>query len=179
MTARAAFDAQLKRLLGLRFVPASLDTHWEALQDVPLVVLSAAVSRAQKIRSDFPTPHELRQDADQVAHLAQVRAPAEDRAVPLDAAVEIPFPEAAAVLRIRETWNYYCETCSDSGWASVWCGPFTAQRKPWQEPRVCDRRGEHGSHEWVRRCPCWETNPALVRKRDAQRKYAEQKARDR
>ena len=60
------FREQMTRLMGLKFAPADLTTHWEALSDVPEPVLAAAVSRAQRSRVDFPTPIELRQDADAV-----------------------------------------------------------------------------------------------------------------
>jgi len=172
---QAVFIVQMQRLSGLKFTPGDFDTHWEALQDIPEAVLEAAVTRAQRTRVEFPTPVELRQDADLVAHL--VRPPVvEDeaaRTTPLAEPFEIQYPQAAAVIPVRDRWRYDCEVCSDSGWQSVWCGPFTAQRKPWQEPRTCDRRGEHGSHEWVRTCACVATNPTLIRKREAARKYAE------
>jgi hypothetical protein len=170
---QAMFITQMRRLHGLKFTPADFDTHWEALRDLPDVVLAAAVTRAQKTRVEFPTPVELRQDADQVAHLVRPAVDAEDRSTPLETPYAILYPHAAAVISVRSSWAYYCETCSDTGWESVWCGPFTPQRKPWQEPRTCDRRGEHGSHEWVRTCACVATNPTLIRKREAARKYAE------
>lgn len=170
---RDVFDQQMSRLLGLRFVPADMTTHWEGLRDVPEAVLEAAVTRAQKTRVDFPTPVELRQDADQVAHLVQGHQEEENRATDLLEPLAIPVPQAAAVIHIRQTWAYDCERCSDTGWASWWCGAFETSRKPWAEPRTCDRRGVHGSHEWVGQCGCWDTNPSLIRRREAQRKYAE------
>ena len=170
------FEGQMRRMAGLRFVPAEMTTHWDALQDLPEAVLEAAVTRAQRSRVEFPTPFELRQDADQVAHLVQPIEEEADRATDLLAPVSIPVPQAAAVIQVRQTWNYYCERCSDSGWESFWCGPFSAVKKPWHAPRICERRGEHGSHEWVRACPCAATNPALVRKRAGHQQYAEQAA---
>lgn len=175
------FTAQMDRLSGLKFKPLNLVTHWEALQDVPDDVLEAAVTRAQKARDDFPTPLELRTDADAVAHYVAVLEPPEDRAVALEVPFTVTVPEVGTVVSIQREWKYYCEGCSDSGWESVWCGERTVPMKdappreiakPWQVSIRCERRSEHGAHEWVRRCACWETNPALVRKRAAIQKYA-------
>lgn len=169
------FIAQMKRLTGLKFAPADLATHWEALSDVPPTVLEAAIGRAQKTRADFPSPVELRQDADQVKAHAQRIEPQEDRGVPLAQPFTITVPEVGTVVSVTREWRYYCEDCSDSGWRPMWCGPETPQ-KPWLEPRSCSRRSDHHSHEWVTPCGCWDTNPALKRKRDAQQKYADQAA---
>ena len=79
---RPWFDGQMARLGGLRFPPADLLTHWEALQDMPDGALEAAVTRSQKTRVDFPTPADLRQDAD-LAYRPAVDD-VEDRAVELD-----------------------------------------------------------------------------------------------
>ena len=176
------FDQQMARLSGLRFAPAETDTHWEALQDVPGSVLEVAVGRAAKTRSEFPTPVELRQDADQVAHFARPVEPAEDRSTPLEQPFTITVPEVGKVVSITREWSYYCETCSDAGWESMWCGypavtlkngEIRTLAKPWQAQRICDRRGPHMPHEWVQKCACSDTNPALVRKRDAMQKFAE------
>lgn len=175
---QAFFEEQMHRLSGLRFRPADLDTHWEGLQEIPDEVLTAAIDRAIKTRVEFPTPYELRQDADQVAgHVRRIDAESDARAVPLEQPHVIPFPQAGKTIRVEAEWKYYCEVCSDSGWESVWCGDIKAtSRHPWQEPRTCERRGAHDSHEWVRQCRCWESNPALIRKRENQRKYAEKGA---
>lgn len=179
------FSVQMDRLAGLRFRPADLTTHWEALRDLPDAVLEAAVTRAQRSRVEFPTPVELRQDADAVAHHARPVEPPEDRSTPLAQPFSITVPEAGTVVSITREWRYYCEDCSDGGWVSRWCGdPVVTLKdgetrtlaKPWQEQRVCDRRGEHFPHEWVERCPCFDTNPELVRKRKLAQKFAEKAA---
>jgi hypothetical protein len=61
---RDLFAAQMRRMNGLRFAPADLSTHWAGLGDLPLDVLTRAVERSIRTRSDFPTPVEVRQDAD-------------------------------------------------------------------------------------------------------------------
>lgn len=174
----AFFEQQMARLSGLKFRPADLGTHWEGLRELPDAVLEAAIGRAVKTRADFPTPFELRQDADQMASRVRAVEPEpEDRAVPLPAPHVIPFPQAGRNIRVEAEWRYYCETCSDLGWESVWCGdPKAVRRMPWHEIRTCERRGEHGAHEWVRQCRCWDSNPALIRKRENQKKYAEKGA---
>ena len=65
MSTRDAFDAQMSRLaLGLRWPPADLTSHFEALKDLPDDHLRLAVNRALQSREVFPTPSELRQDCD-------------------------------------------------------------------------------------------------------------------
>jgi hypothetical protein len=169
------FKEQMHRMVGLRFAPADYDTHWEGLRELPDAVLEAAVGRAVKTRADFPTPWELRQDADQVAGRVRTMEPDDDqRRTPLVEPFEIVYPLGGAPIPVRETWSYYCETCSDGGFESVWCGDIKApSRAPWMYPRTCERRKAHAPHEWVRQCACWDTNPALIRKRENQRKYAE------
>ena len=171
-----AFVAQMRRLLGLKFAPADMSTHWEALQDVPLVVLEAAVSRAQKTRSEFPSPVELREDADAVAHLARPSVPAEDRGCDLEQPITIGQTPAGTPITQRRVWNYYCDVCSDGGWVSHWCGEPNPARKSWQSFSSCERTREHLPHEWVAHCSCWESNPALQKKREREQKFAEAKA---
>jgi hypothetical protein len=166
------FSAQMHRLAGLRFAPTDLTTHWEGLRGVPLPVLTAAVSLAQKTRSAFPTPVELREDADRVAHTVVVRAPEATREVDLEQPFTITVPQAGVVVSVTREWRYHCETCADSGWASVWCGDGPSP-KPWHTLVTCARRHPHDPHGFVRACVCWETNPALVRRRAAQQQYAE------
>lgn len=67
-------------------------------------------------------------------------------------------------------WRYYCEDCNDLGMRTWWCGE--GRRQPWIEARICERRHAHGGHEWAEPCACRDTNPALVRKREAQARYA-------
>ena len=168
---RPWFDGQMARLGGLRFPPADLLTHWEALQDMPDGALEAAVTRSQKTRVDFPTPADLRQDAD-LAYRPAVDD-VEDRAVELDEPVTFTVPQTGQTVTVTREHRYYCERCSDTGFASEWCGEDAPQRKPWMEFGNCGRYGAHGNHELVSQCACWESNQALVRKREAQRKYAE------
>lgn len=171
------FNQQMARMGGLKFRPADLTTHWEALQDMPEAVLEAAVTRAQRSRVEFPTPAELREDADHVARHVSPTGQDEDRGVDLPEPVTIGhLPSGLPVVQTRE-WKYYCDECQDSGSRSFWCGDVASARYPWMAVRKCGTRNcrkAQYEHEWVERCPCWESNPALVRKRESQRKYAEQ-----
>lgn len=176
---RAFFEAQMARMTGLRFVPADLETHWEGLQDLPEGVLEAAVSRAVKVRIDFPVPQELRQDADIVAQRL-TREPDEDRGVDLAEPVTIgTLPTGTPVVQ-RRVWRFYCNRCDDSGWEWLWCGdPMMLgdlECDPFRVRMRCERCGDHRAHSWARRCACWDTNPALVKKRERQQQYAEAKA---
>lgn len=170
---REFFDDQMARLAVLRFPPADMDAHYGALRDIPADVLDAAVSHALKTRRDFPVPAELRADADHVAPSVRpvIADDEEPRDVPLAQPFTITVPEVGTLISVTREWKYYDERCSDIGWASWWCGE--GSRYPWMPKAKCGRRGEHDPHEWVDHCACYETNPALVRKREAQRKYSD------
>lgn len=180
LAARHEFDREMARLYGLRFAPGDTETHWEALQDVPLVVLKAAIGHAQRTRVEFPTPYELRQDADIVkAHVAvEEPLPSQETALaePKHFLLKNDLSEVARTVTVTREWTYYCDDCSDTGMRSYHCGTQAkvngVDRQPWLVTRQCDRRGEHGGHEWAGRCQCWDTNPALIRKRENQAKYA-------
>jgi hypothetical protein len=165
----AFFNRQMSRLIGLRFVPADMTTHWEALCDLPEEVLSQAVSLAGRTRVDFPTPHQLRQDADMGRTVTLTNEP--DRSAALDEPFSVTVPHTHSSLHITREWAYYCDHCSDSGWRSWWCGE-AAGKKPWQSVWSCDTPREHGDHEWVEHCVCYTSNPDLLRKRAAQQQYA-------
>ena len=172
---REFFDRQMTRLAVLRFPPADIESHWDALQDIPADVFTAAVSHALKTRRDFPVPAELRADADYVAWSVRpaLEADAATRETTLEQPFTVTIPEVGTVVSITREWLYYDDHCSDTGWVSCWCGASDEpNRKSWFEVSRCSKRSEHPPHEWVQRCACWETNPALVRKREAQRKYA-------
>ena len=170
---REFFDRQMTRLSVLRFPPADIDEHFEALRDIQADVFDAAVSHALKTRRDFPVPAELRADADHVAVSMRQVVVDEVREVPLVEPFTVTVPEVGTVISITREWKYYDERCHDSGWAAWWGGDVSAPGwKPWYEASRCDRRQDHGPHEWVGHCACYDSNPALVRKREAQRKYA-------
>lgn len=177
------FERQIERLKPLGEASDEFkDTYWGALRDIPPDVFEAAVTHALKTRVWFPKPAELRRDADHVAVTVRPVPAVEQRATELAQPFTITIPQIGSVVSVQREWKYYCDKCHDGGWESVWCGSRAVVlredtlfelAKPWQESMRCDRRNEHGTHEWVRRCSCWETNPALVRKRESQRKYAE------
>jgi hypothetical protein len=56
----AWFRDQMKRLMGLKFAPADLTTHWEALSDLSQDDVAAAVTKAQRQCDEFPSPRLLR-----------------------------------------------------------------------------------------------------------------------
>jgi hypothetical protein len=92
----------------------------------------------------------------------------------LDKPVVFELPEGLK-LHITHEFNYCCDACSDTGWASYWCGDRKEKDKryPWMPFGHCGRQGVHGNHEYVQRCMCYASNPVLIRKREAQRKYSE------
>ena len=169
------FKAEIRPLLGLRFVPSDLSGHFQAMTDkqVPVAVFRAGVLRALTTRTDFPAPAELLQDCDQVKHLAQPARQEEDRGTDLDEPTVYEVPNHKPI-RVTREWKYYCELCSDGGWASRWCGNTAPARSPWAKPRDCGKLTDHEPHEWVGKCVCYDSNPALIRKRENQGRFAVQ-----
>jgi hypothetical protein len=165
---------QLARLLVLPFGPEDVTEHERALSDIPEPVMTAAVDYALKTRTRFPVPSELRLDADKVAPLAVLDVPLPTQTRELDKPVVFELPEGLK-LHITHEFNYCCDACSDTGWASYWCGDRKEKDKryPWMPFGHCGRQGVHGNHEYVQRCMCYASNPVLIRKREAQRKYSE------
>ena len=169
------FEKQIERLRPLGAVSDQFkDGYWDALKDIPADVFDAAVSHALKTRSWFPKPAELRIDADAVWRTVRPVPAEEDRGTDLPAPVSVGvLPDGTPIPVQHRVWKYYCDDCEDQGWASFWCGEIGPARKPWQMLMPCDRTKPHMPHEWVKHCHCYETNPALVRKREAFKKYAE------
>jgi hypothetical protein len=167
------FREQMTRLAGLKFPPAEMLTHWEALADVPSVVLDAAITRAQKTRVEFPSPAELREDCDAVAHQARPAVPEPDRGRDLAEPITVGTLPSGWPIIVHRIWKYYHEPCGDGGMEALWCGDVTPLRKPWHALESCGREQEHAPHEWVRRCTCWDSNPALQRKRDREQRFSD------
>jgi hypothetical protein len=160
----AWFRAQMARMVGLRFVPQDLRTHWEGLSDIPEALLEAAVSEAQRKCHNFPTPWQVRTFADQARRVVCPVPPDEDRTVPLPAPMVIGhLPTGRPIVALR-TWRYYCEDCSDSGLRTYWCGPPEGGR-PWLTRLDCGRSFEHAAHEWVKACACAASNPDVQRRK--------------
>jgi hypothetical protein len=166
-----AFQSQMNRLSGLKFPPQSLITHWEALKDMPEPLLAAAVDKAQREVSEFPSPKMLQVFADAVRPRVLGVPQEVDRSQPLPVAREIVVPQVGKVIPITRDWNYYCEECNDQGMRSLWCGQNNT-RYPWIAVASCGRRGEHDAHEWAEKCPCYEHNPDVQRRIERQRQTA-------
>ena len=130
--------------------PSSLQMHWEGLKDVPEAVLEAAVTRAIQTRASFPAPAELRDDADVAAQRPVWREP---EAEPLPEPVLLGMlPTGAPIVARSQPRAYACEACGDTGF-------------------------EPAGERTVRKCGCWASNPVLVRRREAMRRYAEARSR--
>lgn len=173
---RERFDHEMTRMIGLRFPPADLQTHWEGLRDLPEDVLTRAITRAIKTRTEFPTPVELRTDADALGPPTLPQEP--DRGVDLPEPVVIGTLPTGAPVRATRHWTYYCDVCNDLGIRSFWCGDEPSPRYPWMLVSKCGtancRKVQYG-HEWVQACPCAETNPAVIRRKEQNRQYAEKR----
>lgn len=157
------FLLQMKRLIGLKFAPQDLTTHWEALRDMPESLLAEAVTKAQRECSNFPAPWMLRSFGEQSRSRVMALPPEEDRTVELDTPVTLGrLPDGRPVVARRE-WVYYCDHCRDSGWLSLWCGPGA---RSWHVTGDCGRNQNHDGHEWVKACPCAATNHAIIRRKE-------------
>jgi hypothetical protein len=170
-----AFKAQMNRLVGLKFPPADLHTHWEALRDMPEALLAAAVEKAQRGSDEFPSPKMLKMYADQLRSQVMPLPATEDRGTDLVEPLTATLP-TGKVLPFKREWKYYCEDCSDTGWKTWWCGPGQSIASPWASSSVCQRTNEHGPHEWVGRCACAGSNPAVKRKRESELQMATKRA---
>ena len=155
---REWFTAQMARMAGLRFPPADLETHWEGLSDLPEAVLQASVARAIRTRVEFPTPAELREDADVVAPSLREMDPSRSRTVDLPVPMTMGTLPTGTPIVARRTYTPVCERCQDTGFA-----PVDDSERP----------------NAVTPCVCRATNPVLVRRRQAQARYAEARERRR
>jgi hypothetical protein len=165
------FRIQMARLSGLKFAPTNFATHWEALNALPDDVLTAAVTRAQKTRAEFPSPLELLQDADQVA--VRTWEPDPDHASDLAEPVVLNIPHVVKPLVITREWRNDCDECGDTGWRELWCGAEMPYALPTMERRDCGRRHDDNyGHGWAERCPCEAWNPTIRRRKERGAKYA-------
>jgi hypothetical protein len=159
-----AFKSQMSRLDGLKFAPVTLDTHWEALSDLTSVELDAAVTRSARECDEYPSPRMLRAFVDEYRGRVEVPEEDPDRVTAIEP-MTIEIPQVGLKLPVTREWRYYCEDCNDTGVRSYWCGSTPSTRWPWLSLQFCQRRNEHGTHEWAGPCPCAETNPDVQRKR--------------
>ena len=167
MTA-AAFVSRMHRLMGLKFAPTSLDTHWEGLRDLGDDEIDAAIERAARECDEFPAPKMLRMFVDEYRARVIPLAPDREREI---APVDVQVPQAEKSFRINREWRYYDERCSDTGWVSMWCGA-SQPPKPWLERGFCGRSRPHSDHEFVVECPCASSNPDVIRKRAVDRQVS-------
>lgn len=163
-----AFREAMTRLMGLRFAPASLQTHWEGLSDVKHAELEAAITRAQRECDDFPSPRQLRAFIDQARSRPQLE-PLEDRTIAVQPTT-IEVPQIGVSIPVLREWRYYCQDCRDTGYRALWCGP---DRDPalflGRTVGRCGVAKEHCSHEFVVACTCATSNPDVQRKRARER----------
>tara|TARA_R110002110_G_scaffold250425_1_gene466535 strand:+ start:888 stop:1418 length:531 start_codon:yes stop_codon:yes gene_type:complete len=164
------FHDQMSRMVGLKFVPGDMTTHWEALRDLPEDVLREAVTRSGRTRVEFPTPFELRQDADRIRTNPPPALPDESKA--LEEPYTIHLGKSKKSVRVTREHVYHCAECRDSGWRGWWCGDV-AHKPPWCAIRTCGRHDGHGAHDWTEPCVCATHNPVLLRKQANQHHYAE------
>lgn len=160
-------EQQLHRLDALRGRPSDTFEYFGALADIPELVFTEAVEHALRTRTWFPTPAELRIDSDTASSRFRSAAIAEPQVEELvgggrEVTIKNPFGGKDLVLKVGRFWKNDCNACADTGWFSRQCP---------SEP--CGRRHDHAPHEWVTRCTCYDSNPTIERRRQAQAKYSE------
>lgn len=168
---RQAFDRHMTRLIGLKFPPDSLDTHWDVLAHIDEGILKAAVAEAQGLYDEFPSPRQLLACVASAERRAARLGPQEDRSTPLPEPIYYDVPNYGRI-RINREWKYHCEDCSDSGWRNFACGEGLRVDVPMV---ACARDVEHPPHQWVTPCSCAESNPEVKRRRDKQAAMAAQR----
>ncbi len=174
MMTRPEFDAQMTRLASLPGLPSQIDTHWDALRDIPGDVFAAAVAHVARTAKWFPVPSALREAADVVRRRMPVEAPApvlEELAEPLVLDTSQTPLRGVTLPPVTRIWRFYCEDCSDLGVVDLWCGSDTPP-KPWYERSDCHKTRQHDPHHYVRTCLCVDSNPKLVAERRAKAEYA-------
>lgn len=170
------FRTQMARLNGLRFAPSDLQTHWEGLHDLPDDVLSSAVERAIRFRVEFPTPVELRHDADHVKPRVMPPTPAP---ILLVEPVVLGTLPTGTIITATHEWKYYCDICGDTGLHEYWCG--VSARQSWLERKRCtipncEKLGEDYHHTWCEPCVCVAWNPDIKRRKEREAKWAAERA---
>jgi hypothetical protein len=167
---RREFDTQMRRLVGLKWPPATMETHYAVLGNLAVDVLAEGVTLAQREVDNFPSPNALLQ----FVYLVKNRVeplPELDQEGPLTSPFAVPLP-GGRVLPIKREWKYYCTDCQDSGWASMWCGEPTAHKAPWMALSQCQRDRDHLPHEFVVVCRCSASNPAIQKRKESQARQA-------
>lgn len=160
------------RLGVLRGMPSDSDAFWEVFAGVSIEDMERGVKHALKTRAWYPAPVELMQDIE-VSRPRQTWVPPKpvDTDVARVVSIPNPFGGKGITVTVYRDWNYYCEKCSDGGFTSMWChaGKGVPPPKDWMDVMRCGR-GDHEDfypHEWMQRCSCWDSNPALIKKRES------------
>lgn len=170
---RDELDRELGRMVVLKGMPGDSDVYWDALRDIPLDAIRAAVQHAVKTRAWFPTPAEVRHDCDAARPPRAVMVPPTSRLVPRDGTrteiIRNPFGGAPITVQVTQEYVPHCDRCGDTGMVKFWCGRVVSTRWPWLSVQRCQRRNEHGEHDWAGPCACVDTNPVIVRRKEAQR----------
>ena len=163
---RDELELQMGRMGALKGFPSGSDAYWEVFAAMSLAELERGVLKAIKTRAWFPAPSELLHDVEITKPAVTWEHPyrVDDTAAMRYVTITSQFGDLN--LKVYRDWKYDCTRCTDSGWASWWCGKDTKSRGEWMEPSTCGRREEHGPHEWVSKCACWGSNPTLIRRRD-------------
>lgn len=168
---RAHFDVQLGRLIVLRNWPDDVSEWWNACRMVDPDVFEAACSHALKSRTFFPVPAELLADCDAVRAFVRPVTPEpmpsyRDLETAEECEIRNPFDGTTITVKVVRHWPHECDGCGDTGWEIRHC----------QGAVTCGRRNPHSSHSYAQVCGCVEWNTVIKRRKEAQMKYAQQKA---
>lgn len=177
---REWLEAQLGRMVGLRNMPDHSAAYWEALSGFSEDFVAAGIAKAIRTRTFFPAPAELVQDCEQAAPRETWKAEPQWARSGEARTVHIPNPFGGKgiTVTVERDWTYFCTACQDSGWRSLWCGIDGRTRKAWHDAATCGRDEGHLEHEWVAQCACWNSNPALLKKRASMSQAAASRTRE-
>jgi hypothetical protein len=161
---------ELKRaLMGLALAlnhglePEQERVYAFALADLPLPFLRAACVRLAKSQTFWPKVAEIRHTVSELMREAR------------EAEAKAKVPELPPAMAAHEP-TYVCLFCLDTSWRPFRCpgqGSLRSMTRSETDPdpiSECGRRFPHGSHPYVERCVCVETNPVIARDRELSRK---------
>lgn len=155
---------------GVQADDVQLDVYADTLRDLdPDAVRRACLDLAKLSRSQYdtalPSCGTIRERAEQIARADELeRAQSRLLPAPSDDPTEPRF---------------FCLDCRDesSAWRIVWCPGAGETRDALPSARAyavrvqsCGKDKPHHPHTFAERCPCWETNPVIARRREAERK---------
>ncbi len=145
------------------------------LEDLdPLLITRACVQLANQPRADYettlPSVGTIRALVETLAREDQAKEAAKHL---------LPLPDPDS-----DQPTFFCLDCHDesSAWREMFCTGASTGKQLDARPLnfktpvyYCGRKFAHGPHGYVERCPCYETNPVIARRREQSQRYGKAK----